>query len=42
MAEGAVTDHGQAMHLTPGKYGVLDGALLQIVEHLVADETIVP
>jgi hypothetical protein len=30
---------GEAKFLTPGKHGVLDGALAQVVEDLVADRT---
>src|SRR5262245_33243071 len=35
-AEGAVPDDGNAAHLAPGKDVVLDGALLEMVENLVA------
>src|SRR5258707_5779827 len=42
VAEGAVPDHSHVVRLTPGEDFVLDGALLQMVEYLVADETLVP
>ena len=38
VAERAVGDHGDAVLLAPGEHGVLDGALLQVVEDLVAGD----
>ena len=38
VAERAVGDHGDAVRLAPGEHRVLDGALLQVVEDLVAGE----
>src|SRR5688572_2583370 len=38
LAEGAVADHGDAVPLAPGDHRVLDGALPQMVEHLVAGD----
>jgi len=37
--ERAIADHGDVVHLTPGEHGVLDGARLQMVEDLIADQT---
>lgn len=42
MAEGAVGDQGDAVALAPGQHGVLDRALLQVVEHLVASDAARP
>ena len=38
VAERAVGDHGDAVLLAPGQHGVLDRALLQVVEDLVAGD----
>src|SRR5207253_9993258 len=39
MPERAVGDHADAVPLAPGQHRVLDSALLQMVEDLIADET---
>ena len=41
MPERAVGDDGDAVRLAPRHDGVLDGALLQMVEHLVAGDAAV-
>ena len=38
MAEGTVGNHGYAVLFAPGDHAMLDGALLQMVENLVARE----
>jgi len=42
MTERAVSDHGDAMLFAPGDHGVLDRALPQMVEDLVASKMPVP
>src|SRR5262245_56526613 len=33
-----VADHGDTVLLAPGKHGMLDGTLLEMVENLIADQ----
>ena len=38
MAERRIRDDGDAVLFTPGNHRVLDGALLQMIEHLIAGD----
>src|SRR5271157_6435435 len=42
MAEGAVGGDGDAAPLAPGQHGMFDGALLEMIEDLVAGEAPFP